>query len=212
MKKRVILLWAVVIAGFGVQGCNLLVPFIFVGEHKKKIMAEFDKLPQTRTAILVWTDQETRYDYPWIRLELASYIASELSAELNKGNSHIDIVDPRDVSDFLQTDMSAGIDPVKVGRKYNADYVIFVQLLEFQIRDPASPQLVQGKINAAVSVHDVRADPDQTVRYELAPVETAVPKTPVLLTPTNSARVREQLYRSFSEQVARKFYDYTVDL
>ena len=86
-------------------------------------------------------------------------------------------------------------------------------MFKFEIRDPAQPQFLRGRIHASVSVHDIHADPDQLRRYELTEVECTYPAgTPVLITATNSPLIREATYRVFAEQVARKFYEYTVDL
>ena len=64
-------------------GCNLLTPLIFVGEHKKKVSPEFDKLQNSRVAVLVWIDQVVLFDYPYARFELCTYISDKLAAEMN---------------------------------------------------------------------------------------------------------------------------------
>jgi len=98
-------------------------------------------------------------------------------------------------------------------RKFEADYVIYLEVLKFQMRDPSEPQFLKGRIEASVTVHDIHADPDQLRRYELAPVRCIHPDgSPVLLSRTNAPLVREATYRKFAEQVARKFYEHTVEL
>ncbi len=203
----------VLVALLLLAGCNLLTPLVFLGEHKKKIMPEFDKLPGRRVAILVWTEPATLFDYPHARFELASYIWEKLSMEMAQRNLRTEVVDPRDVEDFIQKDVDAQINPHTVGRHMDADYCIYVEIIEFQIRDARQPQFLQGRIVASVSVHDIRADPDQQGRFELAPVRTTYPdKSPVLMSATNAVLVREATYRKFAEEVARKFYEYTVAL
>ncbi len=194
-------------------GCDLLKPFIFMGEHKQKVAAEFDKLRNTRTAILVWAEPETLFHYPNVRLELSSGIRSQLIAKLTDKESRIEIIDPADVEDFIQRKRSAAIDPVGVGNEFKCDYVVFIELLEFQIRDPDSPELLRAKIDAAVSVHDIHADPDQPRRYTVSPVTTIHPESgPILMNPSNPLIVRQEAYRKFSEAVAGRFYDHTVEL
>ncbi len=194
-------------------GCNLLTPLIFVGEHKKKVSPEFDKLANSRVAVLIWTDQVVLFDYPYARFELCTYVSDKLAAEMNQRGLATELVDPRDVDDFLQKDIDAQIDPKAVARQFDSDYVIYVEVVEFQIRDPAEPQFLRGRINASVTVYDTHADPDRPRRFELAPVLCRYPEgVPVLLNASNSPLVREQLYRKFAEQVARKFYEHTVEL
>ncbi len=193
--------------------CNWLTPLIFVGEHKKEISAEFSKLAGTRVAILVWTPPETIFEYQFARFELASYVSDKLAAEMAGEKTSVDLVDPCDVEDFIEKDPDAQLDPRRVGEHFDADYVVYLELVLFQIRDPEQPQFLRGRISASVAVHDVRADPDMPQSFELAPVETVYPEhAPILMNPTNSLMIREQTYRKFAEEVARKFYDYTVDL
>ncbi len=205
--------WALLFAVPLAASCNLLTPLVFIGDHKKQISAEFDKLPQKRVAILVWTEPATLFDYPHVRWELATYVADKLNAEMAQRQLGTEVVDPREVEDFLQKNIGAQVDPYAVGRHFDADYVVFLEVFRMQIRNPEEPQFLRGQIEASVSVHDIRADPDQTQRYELTPVQCYYPEqSPVLLTPTNSPLIREATYRKFAEQVARKFYEHTVEL
>jgi hypothetical protein len=194
-------------------GCNWLTPLIFVGEHKKEVAAEFNKLAGNRMAVLLWAPPETLFDYQYARFELASYISDKLAAEMASRQLTLEIVDPRDVEDFIGKERGAELDPARVGKHFDADYVVYVELTLFQIRDPDQPQFVQGRISASVCVYDIQADPDMPQRFELTPVDVVFPERgPMVMSPTNSLTVREQTYRKFAEVVARKFYDYTVDL
>ena len=193
--------------------CNLLTPFVVLGGHTKKVAPEFDKLAGKRVAVLVWTEPATLFDYPHVRFELATYIGDKLYAEMGQRNLGTQVVDPRDVEDYLQKNLDAQIDPYAVGRKFNADYVVYLELLEFQIRDAQAPQFLRGRINASVSVHDIHAERESQRRYELTPVQCVHPEdAPVLMSATNSPLIREATYRKFAEQVARKFYEHTVEL
>jgi len=204
-----VVLWTLPLAA----GCNLLTPLVFIGEHKRKILPEFDKLAQSRAAVLVWTDQATLFDYPHARFELATYVTEKLQTEMSQRDLGTDLVDPRDMEDFLQKDISAQTDPKAVGRHFEVDFVIWVEVYRFQIRDPEQPQFLQGTIEASVVAWDRRTDAEAPTRFELTPVECIYPEgSPVLMNATNSRLVREQTYRKFAEQVARKFYEHTVDL
>jgi len=193
--------------------CNLLTPFVVLGEHTKKVSPEFDKLAGKRVAVLVWTEPATLFDYPHVRFELATYIGDKLHAEMGRRDIGTQVVDPRDVEDYLQKNIDAQINPYAVGRKFNADYVVYLEVLEFQIRDAQAPQFLRGRIQASVSVHDIRSEREWQRRYELTPVQCIHPEdAPVLMSATNSPLIREATYRKFAEQVARKFYEYTVEL
>lgn len=192
----------------GVAGCDWLVPLAFF-EHKEKVPAEFDKLEGHRTAILVWAPQETLFDYPHVRMELALHIADRLNSHVDD----IDLVDGREIEDHLERTLTQAADPEEIGRTYNCDFVVYLELLEFQMRDPESPDFLRATIESSVTVYDMRADPDEPRRYELTNVKTEYPETGALLfNDTNAAVVRKQTYEKFAEMVARKFYDYAVDM
>lgn len=196
-----------------VVACQMLTPLIFIGEPKKTISPEFDKLAGSKVVILVWTDQATLFDYPHARIELATYLGDKLYSEMAQRNLGTEIVDPRDVEDFLQRNTAAQVDAERVGRHFRADHVIWVEVYKFQVRDPTQPQFLRGEIHASLAVYDLRSDSDAATRYELAPIECIYPEgPPLLLTATNSPLVRESMYRKFAEQVSRKFYEHTVDL
>jgi hypothetical protein len=193
--------------------CNLLTPFVVLGEHTKKVSPEFDKLAGKRVAVLVWTEPATLFDYPHVRFELATYIGDKLYAEMGQRDLGTQVVDPRDVEDYLQKNIDAQIDPYAVGRKFKADYVVYLEVLEFQIRDAQAPQFLRGRIQASVSVHDIHADREPQRRFELTPVQCVHPEDqPVLMSATNSPLIREATYRKFAEQVARKFYEHTIEM
>ncbi len=207
--KRIPCVVAGSIAIAALCGCNWLVPFIFVGEHKRTVPAEFNKLEGKRALVLVWAEPATLYDYPHVRIELATYVADKIRA----GVKECETVDPADVEDLLQRDLDAAVDPVHTGKHFAADYVVYVELLGFQIRDPATPDLAQGRVSASVAVYDVNADPDEIGRFALTPVETVCPEhSPVLMSARNALTIRRKTYEVFSETVARKFFDHDVDL
>ena len=196
-----------------IGGCNLLTPLIFIGEHKKQFPAEFDKLPNSRVAVVVWMDQSTLFDWPFARFELATYVADKLDSEISQRGREIDIVDPRDIDDFIQRSNDPVIDPITIGREFDVDYVLYVEVLEYQTRDSQQPQLLRGRIGASVSVVDIRSDADLGETFELAAVKCVHPEqAPVLMNATNTRRVREATHLKFSELVARKFYQYEEDL
>lgn len=209
--RRALLLLGLAATPF-VVSCNVLTPLVFLGDHKKKITAEYDKLSGRRVAVLVWTEAGTLFDYPFARLELATFLSDKLSTELGGRELAVDVVRPRDVEEYLQREPSAQVDPAMVGRQFKAEAVLYVEVVEFQFRDAERPQFLQGRIKASVSVYDVARDADRPSRVSLAPVECIYPGTPVLMDPNNALLVREATYQQFAEVIARKFYEHTVEL
>ncbi|MCA9250051.1 MAG: hypothetical protein KDA54_02870 [Phycisphaerales bacterium] len=192
-----------------VGGCSWLVPLIFIGEHKEKVPAEFDKLDGMLTAVVVWADQETLFDYPHVRMELSMYISDKMWSSMK----NVKLVDSRRIEDYIQKNVGTSIDPEKIGEVFDCDMVVYVELLDFQVRDRDAPDFVRGRIDAAVSVYDVKGDASGSRRYELDEVETVYPEMQsMLFNETNAMIVRKETYEKFAETIARKFYDHEVEL
>ena len=179
-----------------VCGCNYLVPFAVLANPKQKIAPEYDKLHGKRTVVMIWADPATLFDYPYVQVELATYVSDKLSAELKD----TDIVDPVRVADFRERSLHGSLDPERVGREFEADTVIYIELLQFQIRDPDAPDFVRAQIEASVSVYDLKADPDEPRIFRLESVEVRYPERGGLLfTTTNAIQVRQTAYAWFAE-------------
>jgi hypothetical protein len=184
-------------------GCSWLIPFALMQEHKRKVPAEFARLEGKRTLVTVWAPPETLFDYPRVRLELTSFIVDKLKAEVKS----IHVVDPVKVEDHIQRTLSVDVDPQRLGRQFGVDMVVYLELLEFHIRDPHVPDLVQARIRASVQVYDLTADADEPRSYELTSVDITEPESgPQLMTQANVVQVRRAAYVKFAEAVARKFY------
>ncbi len=184
-------------------GCNLLIPVVLMQEHKRKVPAEFSRLEGKKTLVTIWAPPETLFDYPRVRLELTSFIADKLKAQVKD----IRMVEPMKVEDHIQRSLHADTDPARLGRQFEADMVVYLELLEFQIRDPHVPDLVQARIRASVQVRDLTADPDEPQFYELTPASIVEPENgPQLMTQANVVQIRRAAYAKFAEAVARKFY------
>jgi hypothetical protein len=86
------------------------------------------------------------FDYPHAQLELASYVSDKLETELMTRKLDAQLVDARDVLDYLQRNRAARIDPAEVGRHFDADFVIYVEVVRFAMRDAEHPQFLRGRI------------------------------------------------------------------
>lgn len=188
----------------GLGGCNWFVPLAFILPDTRKVEPEYAKLVDCKAVVVVWAEPETLYDYPYIRLEASSHIGDRIRANVEG----IHLVNARKVEDFIQRTPEAAFNPELVGEHFRADAVVYVELLEFQIRDPESPDLLQGKARAEVTVHDLRSEEDDYGTQELESVELTVPEQPVLYTAAAPTVIRNQTYDKLAELVARKFYEH----
>ena len=183
-------------------GCNWFLPLAFILPDTKKVPAEFAGLAKKTALVMVWAEPETQYDYLHIRLELSSFIGDKILAEVDG----IQVIDAREVEDYIERTPEAAYSPRMVGEHFTVDMVVYLELLEFQVRDPTAPDFLQGKVLASVGVHDLTGDADEEQYFELEQVAVVHPDRPVLFTPSAPLVVRNQTYAKFAEAVARKFY------
>ncbi len=205
-RSRVIMLAALAVTSAAASGCSWLLPFAILSKHKERVPAEFDKLENKRVAIVVWAEQSTLFDYPHVRMELAVHIGDRLWSAVDG----VKVVDGRKIEDYMQRSLINTVDPEEIADKFDAEMIVYLELLEFQIRDPDSPDFLRPAINASVVVYDMTADPDEPKQYELEPV--TIEQSGKLFSETSAAQVRKTVYEQFAEQVARKFYKHEVEM
>ncbi len=181
------------------KGLGLLLP-----EPQRTVPAEFAHL-EGSVAIVVWVHPETLYDYPNVRLELASHVADQIAASVRAKLSFADMME---IEQYIDRKGGRVVDPAQIGRQFGTHFVVYMEILEFTLRDPFVPDLLQAKIRASVTVHDLE-DKDYGPRaYDLAPVAIMVPDRPAPFTQSNAMLIRKVAYETFGGLVARKFHEY----
>lgn len=194
---------AVVSLSLGLLGCNWLTPLAFVlPEPKRTIEPEYAHLSGSVT-VLVWAPLETIYDYRHARLEVAAYVATELSENIRKLKcTEVDLVE-----DYIRSSSQFAFDPVAVGKHFGTDRVIYLELLEFAFREFEAPDLLRGRIRASVVVYDISDPSVPAKRYELEPAQVVVPEDgPLIYNSTAAIGLRQMTYEEFAGVVAKKFY------
>ena len=199
--ELVLILLAATLCG----GCNWFKGLaLILPEPQETIPAEFAHL-EGSVAIVVWVHPETLFDYPNVRLELASHVADQIAAGVRAKLSFADVME---VEQYLDRRGGRVVDPAQIGRQFGTRFVVYMELLEFALRDPFVPDLLQAKIRASVTVYDLE-DKDFAPRtYTLAPVTTLVPNRPAPFTQSNAMLIRKLAYETFGGLVARKFHEY----
>ena len=190
-------------------GCNLLTPLALIMQPPKKtIPAEFDRLEGKRVLVLVWAPQETLIEYPWARLEIAQYVGDKIVASVKP----IRLVSPKKVEDHIEQLYESEYDPRKIGETFKADIVVYIELLEYEMRNPNTPQLRLGTIRASVVVHDLAKGAEPS-KFELEEVLARYPeKSEIGVLSKSGLEIRKLTYEKFAEYVSRKFHEYEIEI
>ncbi|MBN1488401.1 MAG: hypothetical protein JXA69_00665 [Phycisphaerae bacterium] len=212
MSSTRVILYGGILAALltGSAGCNWIIPLAVLGQPPtQKVAAEFDKLAGTKALILVWAEEDTRFDYPNVRLEVGAYVAHHLEAHVEG----VHFIPPRQVEDYVESHAGASHDPVAVGRHFGVDRVIHVVLLEFTMRDREMAQFHRGRVRASVAAYDLRDPSGTPQRYALADVFVVYPENrPIGFDANAPTVVRQKTYEAFADAVGRKFYAYEKEI
>lgn len=190
-------------------GCQAMAaPFLMWGpEPTRTVDAEYPYLDGKNASILISADYDTLFEYPWVQLELAKYVQVALETHLPK----VVITPPRTVVDYQRRDVDWDRKPpALVGKNFDAERVVLIELTQYSTREPDSPHLFRGRIGARVRVYDT-AYPDAEPAYS-TDVEVAYPEDSAGEWGSNDRAIRKQTMELFAEELAGKFYDRKVKI
>lgn len=210
MRRNVAATVAATIGVLGLVGaCNLLLPAaVLMDPPTKTVPAEFARLGGRQVLVLVWARPATLAVFPFARYDTARHVCSKLRAMV----PGVKLISPSRVEEYLEQSGEMMVDPVATGRHFDAEMVVFCELLTFQTRDPRTPQLLQGKITSSVVVYDLTGGEQESERYELSTAAVAVPEgQPVGAMSGQELQIRKETCEAFGEAVARKFVEHKVE-
>jgi hypothetical protein len=192
------------------SGCELIRgAAAYSAPQTKKIAPEFNRLPDKQVLIHVWVPPEIKWDYPYVRLDVAAC----LGAYLKENVEDVTIIDPRRVELYLEKRGAGQVDPTDLGRRFHADTVIHLSVHHFSLRDPGMAQFYRGRLKSAVTVYELPTDSEATERFSLENVEVAYPDEDSLgFVDVQPAQVMRATYETFANKVGRKFHTWEKQL
>lgn len=188
-------------------GCTwIAAPFLMWGqEPTKTVPAEYPYLAEKRVAIVVWADNYTLMEYPFVRLELSEFVAAAMKDTI-KG---MKLVSNRSVIDYQDKDADWDRKhAATIGTRFKADRVLMIELSTYTTRESGSPHLLRGRISANVKVYDT-AYPDAAPAYQTV-IETMYPQGANAEWNTREDSIRQTTMENFAADLAGKFYERKV--
>lgn len=188
-------------------GCGWLAQAV-IPEPKTTVQAEFAGLENHSVAIVVYADSDVQYEYPGARLELAARLGGELQSHVK----NVRVLDPRRAVRYQDENLDWDVtDKTQLGKAFAVDYVVYLALSRYSMREGGSEYLCRGEIIADVSVHQVSLPERQSRVYTLSNFRVAHP--PEAVPADNEAAVafvRATCEAEFASRLARKFYKHEV--
>ncbi len=200
MHRRVVLIASLLLM---LTGCRSL--FLVLPEPTKTVKADYPYLVGKRVCILVRADMETLFEYPHVQWELADHVRVALEAHVEG----VKAVDPRRVVDYQRREADwERMDPALIGRHFNADRVLDLELTQYTTREPESPHLYRGHVTAVVRVY--RPSYPHSEPAYVTEIQTVYPPDGPGAWGSTDREIRRLTMEAFALDVANKFYDRKV--
>lgn len=190
-------------------GCQAIAaPWIMTGEEPtKRVKAQFPHLKGKKVAILVWADSDTRFEYPFVRLELAEHVKSELESRIDD----IKFCSNRQIVELQDRDPDWDRKPPgQLGQRVGAERVISVELSQYTMREPESRHLLRGRISAQVMIYDA-THPDASYLYKTE-ISIAYPEKSEGRWGNDEPTMRREAMEAFATALVKRFYDHDEEL
>lgn len=199
MKTR-ILTAALFLLPVALGGCRALA--LVLPEKTKTVAAEYPYLAGKRVAVAVWADMETLCTYPQVQWSVADHVRAALEANIRE----VDVVDPRKIVDIQRSDAKwESADPALLGRRFDADRLIEIQLTQYTTREPESPHLYRGHIAAAVRVYNTEYTQSEPA-YQ-TDVHTVFPPDGPGQWGSSDQDIRRATMEAFADELTGRFFD-----
>ena len=192
-------------------GCKQLGALIFMGTPKqtKNISAEFSGLKNHTVAIVIYCDESTQYENHEVRMTLGTTIAHLLRSNVKK----IKVIDPGIVSRFQDENLHwESLPKWQMAEKLDADYVLFISLIQYSMRVPGQVSAFQARIVAEPKLY-TRADKDDEPVWEADEImEVIYPKIRAVYEARYEPQLRHDSEVILADRLTKCFYDHTVEI
>lgn len=192
-------------------GCNLFEHAVYTifGQSSKKVKAEYTGLASKRVAIFVATAAGVDFEYPSANVNLALASSDVLARHIDE----VQFVDAESIDKFQREDLDWLSLPIRdLGKMFNADRILYLDMIEFTVVEPQSINLLRGYITADVRVYEMDSVNPDKPSYQ-SELNVVYPEHGP--TPAGDSAEQSVMYRSislFAEELARRFYDHKVSL
>lgn len=204
MKKPLLPMFALPLV-LTLAGCNLLeYPFyVLFGQTTKTVPAAYKGLENRRVAVVIIGQPGIDFEHPFARTDLA--IATQ--AQIREQLPSVTFVEPETVEDFMRSEVEFLAMPISdIAAGLQAERILYIELLQFTMREPDSINLLRGHIWAQVSIFEAEAVKPNLPAYE-TDIEVIHPEqAPMPASDEASYTVWQTTIGTFADQLAKKFY------
>ena len=208
-KIKLLTLLALAVLSVGLSGCSLLryLAYMVAPEGKGQwVPAETEALTEgKKVLVLVYADENIQYRHD----QLARYNTAAAVAEQMESKLKVDPVEPWAVETFQANHLGwTDLHLTRIGQRFGAEFVLYIELQEFTIQAEESGELLQGRMDANASLYTVdRSNPEVSELLWQDKLQVVYPPNhPVVAEMGASDGIRRETYRLFAEKLVKHFY------
>jgi len=190
-------------------GCNVLAfpSYVLFGGSTTKVKAEYPHLHNQKIAIIVSAGPGTDFEYPYGRTDVALATAQAIAKHVKDAT----FVEQEKVNAFQQATLDwITLAKPQIARQFNAQQLIWLDLIQFTTREESSVNLLRGRLTAAVRIYDINAENPHTPQYETEIAILIPSHGPMPASDLAQQQIYRQMIILFAEQLTQKFYTHKV--
>ena len=192
-------------------GClNYLMYTLAISPPAKTVLPEYEGLKGQTVAIVIYATPKVLYEYSAVAEELSTNISDELRQKV-KGAK---VIAPYRVLKYQQENLFWDQEPrTDLGKQFGADYVLFVSLIEYSLREPGSIQLFRGQIVAEASLYKTSLPAVQARVWRAADLRVTFPENAPVGRPLEDNRnIGFVTQKLFAIKLVKSFYKHKVEV
>jgi len=209
LMRRLYLPALTIAFGIAAGGCTEVGSLLYTlnADSTKKVKAESTELAQKRICIWVWIDDDVLFEHPNLRPDVANHIKSAISQQVE-----CTFVDPATVEQYQRSDYESDqLGVVPIGKHFQAERVMHVEISEFHTRATATPSLLQGTIRSQCTLIDCtdsdEKDTSEKRRLWTKKIDVVYPETRALgPNETDDVQIQADTLLIFADTLAKCFY------
>jgi len=190
------------------NGCAPVVMLGYLIGGPPTIEPDFDKQTNIsldkkgrKVLVMCYAPKEVKWDFDSVDRELCVHVTHRLNQK------KIKVMDPDAVNAWI--DNHADWDkPEEIGRDFEVDYVIFIEISKFGLYEQGSSNLFRGNSEILLSVYEMDKTGEGNEIYSKEVVSKFPILQPVLTSESSVYDFKQQYLSRLSDEIGRHFYAY----
>jgi hypothetical protein len=202
-----------VLLASGLSGCQIVIGVLMLLQGKPTVPARFDSETRLSLAekgkkvvVLCTSSMRAQAEHPSLDIDIITEVSRRLEGQ------NIDVVDSFKVARWIDDngELTEKSNFEKLGKQFDADYIVLIRIEEFGFREGSSTQLFRGHALGTVSVMLVKEADGRSWTNTIFshPIDSKYPLHQPLTAEESPESFKQRYLSRFGEELARLFYEH----